>query len=289
MAFGIFQIAAHHDIAAEHHFADGLAVGRHRLHGFGVQHRQLFQRGIAHALARLLGGAAGAVQRVPFLMPFIDHGGAIDFGQAIDMHHFKAGLRHRRQHAFGRRRGGGHEAHFLRKAFALGIRGVDQGAHHNGRAAQMGDAMFGQRIEDRARPHPAQADMGARHRRQRPGHAPAVAVEHRQGPQQHGMLDHGAGQRIAVAHQGGAAMVIDHALGIPGGAGGVIQGDGVPFVVGHRPGKIRIAGFQEFLVIDLSQPRAALRKFRVVIIDHQRLLLQQLQRRRPRWRKIPGR
>ena len=59
----------------------------------------------------------------------------------------------------------------------------------------MGDAMLGQRVEDRARPHPAQADMGARHHRQRPGKAPAVAVEHRQGPQQTGMLDHVAGQR----------------------------------------------------------------------------------------------
>ena len=36
--------------------------------------------------------------------------------------------------------------------------------------------------------------------------------------------------------------------------------------------------FQEFLIVDLAQPRAGLRKFRIVIIDHQRLFLQQRQR-----------
>ena len=120
--------------------------------------------------------------------------------------------------------------------------------------------------------------MGARHRRQRPGHAPAVAVKHRQRPQQHRMLHHRAGQGIAVTHQRRAAMMIDHALGIAGGARRIVERDGVPLVGGHLPGKFRIAAFEKFLVVDLAQPLPALRKFRVVIVDHQRLFLQQRQR-----------
>ena len=54
----------------------------------------------------------------------------------------------------------------------------------------MGDAMLRQRLIDRARPHPTQADMGARHHRQGPGKAPAIAMEHGQRPQQHGMARH---------------------------------------------------------------------------------------------------
>ncbi len=101
------------------------------------------------------------------------------------------------------------------------------------------------------------------------------------------MIDHGAGQCVAVAHQRRTAMVIDHALGIAGGARGVIQRDGVPFVGRHPPGEFGITVFEKFLVIDLAKPRPALRKFRIVIIDHQRLLLQQRQGARNGGGKLP--
>ncbi len=51
-------------------------------------------------------------------------------------------------------------------------------------------------------------------------------------------------------------MVIDHALGIAGGAGGVEQRQRVPLVLRQAPGKIRIAAGEEGLVIRLAEPFA---------------------------------
>ena len=70
-----------------------------------------------------------------------------------------------------------------------------------------------------------------------------------------------------------AAVVIDHALGIAGGARSVIERDGVPFVVRHRPGVVGIALRDELLVFDGAQPLARAGVFRVVVVDHQRLRL----------------
>ena len=46
---------------------------------------------------------------------------------------------------------------------------------------------------------------------------------------------------LADRHQVGAAMMIDDALGVAGGARGVVERDRVPFVVRHQPGEFRIA------------------------------------------------
>ena len=65
----------------------------------------------------------------------------------------------------------------------------------------------------------------------RPSVSPAVAMEHRQGPQ----IDRAAVEperdRIADRIQKSAAMVIDDALGIAGRAGGVVERDRLPFIV----------------------------------------------------------
>ena len=50
----VLEIALHHDVAAEHDLAEGLAVGRHGLHGLGVDHVEGFEHRIAHALPGLL-------------------------------------------------------------------------------------------------------------------------------------------------------------------------------------------------------------------------------------------
>ena len=55
------------------------------------------------------------------------------------------------------------------------------------------------------------------------------------------MPPHAAGERVRVAHQRRAAMMVDDALRIAGRAGRVVQADRIPFVVGHAPGEIRIA------------------------------------------------
>ena len=78
-------------------------------------------------------------------------------------------------------------------------------------------------------------------------------------------------------------MVVDDALRIAGRARGVVERDRVPFVVGHRPGEIRIAAGDEVFVVERADP-LALRVGRVgrivgiVIVDHQRLRLRQRQR-----------
>ncbi len=138
--------------------------------------------------------------------------------------------------------------------------------------------VIGQRIVDRLGAHPAQTDMRAGHHRQRPREAPAVAMEHRQGPQIHRMARHVGGENVAVAHQCRAAMVEHHALRIAGGAAGVIERDRIPFVVRHAPFELRIAAGDEVLVFDVAQHFARLRKFQIVVIDHQRLRFREPQR-----------
>ena len=51
-------------------------------------------------------------------------------------------------------------------------------------------------------------------------------------------------------------MMIDDAFGIAGGAGRVIERDGVPLVGRHQPGEIRIAVAQKLLVIEIAEPFA---------------------------------
>ena len=75
-----------------------------------------------------------------------------------------------------------------------------------------------------------------------------------------------------------AAVVIDHALRIAGGAGGVVEADGVPLVVRHVPGVVGIAAGDELLVFDLAQPLAGAGIFRIVVVDHQRLGLAERER-----------
>ena len=71
--------------------------------------------------------------------------------------------------------------------------------------------------------------------------------------------------------------MIDDTLGIAGRAGGVVESNGIPFVVRAPPGKARIAAGHEIVVLDAAQPVAALRKFPVVVVDDERLHLCQRQ------------
>ena len=107
----VLEIALHHDIAAEHHLAHRLAVGRHGLHRFGVEHVERLERVIAHALARLEMRLGLCVERVPLLLPVVDDGRAVDLGQPVEMRDLEACLAHRLEDRRGRRRGGGEEAH----------------------------------------------------------------------------------------------------------------------------------------------------------------------------------
>ena len=91
----------------------------------------------------------------------------------------------------------------------------------------------------RARLDLAQADVRAGCRRDGPGVGPARAVEHRQRPQVAALVVELEGERVGERAQIGAAVAVDRALGIAGGARGVEQADRVPFVLGARIRRIR--------------------------------------------------
>ncbi len=285
----VLEVALHHDIAAHHDLAERGAVARDGLHRFGIEHVEPFERRVAHALPRLQHGLLGGGQGVPVAVPVVDHGGAVALGEPVEMRHLEAGLLHAGEHGLGRRGGGGEEGHRLREVAALLGGRVEQGRHHDRRAAEMGDAMVGERVVHRLRAHLSQADMGAGDERDRPGEAPAVAVEHRQRPEIDRMAAHLPGEDVRGRQQIGAAVVIDHALGVAGRAGGVVQRDRIPLVGGHDPGEIRIAARDERLVFDAAKPLAGPVIDGVVIVDDERLRLAQRQRLPDRLRELPVR
>ena len=131
----------------------------------------------------------------------------------------------------------------------------------------MGHPVLGDRAVDGLRLHPAQTDMGARQRGDRPGKAPAVAVKHRQGPEidrvRRDRLRHQVSERVEI----GAAVVIDDALRIARRTRGVVERDRVPLVLRRPPVEPGIAGRDEVLVLDIADEVAAAGR-RIVDIDH---------------------
>ena len=67
----VLQVALHHQVAAEHDLAHGLAVGGHRLHGHRVEHGDRLLHVVAHALAAVALGAA--VDRRAFPLGVLAH------------------------------------------------------------------------------------------------------------------------------------------------------------------------------------------------------------------------
>ena len=67
-------------------------------------------------------------------------------------------------------------------------------------------------------------------RRDGPSLTPAVAMKQRQGPQIAAVTGQPQRQHIAHRVQVSAAMGIDHALGLAGGAGGIVQRDGLRLI-----------------------------------------------------------
>src|SRR5690606_7924478 len=114
---------------------------------------------------------------------------------------------------------------------------VDQPVGLVGCAPDVGDLPVVAQVEDLLRVDPAQAHVHTGDGGDCPGVAPAVAVEHRQGPQVDRVLTHVPGHLVTHGVEEGTAVVIDHTLGVAGGAGGVVEADGVPLVIRQLPGK----------------------------------------------------
>jgi hypothetical protein len=72
---------------------------------------------------------------------------------------------------------------------------------------------------------------------------------------------------VAERVQVGAAVVVDHALGVSGGARGVVERDRPPFVGRRRPGVIRVALGQQRLVVERAQALAAALSGGLGIVD----------------------
>ena len=139
-------------------------------------------------------------------------------------------------------------------------------------------SFVGDRVVDRLRVHPAKAHPGARNRREGPGEAPAVAVEHRQGPEVDGMVGHVPRDRVGHRVEVRAAVAVDHPLGIAGGAGGVVERKRVPFIVRRPPRELRIAARKERLVLDVPDEVPA-RRVGIVHVDDERPAFDLLERR----------
>ena len=266
----VLEIALHDDIAAEHDLAERPAVGGRLLHRGGVHHRQIFERVIAHALADAFGQSFLVRKLVPGGVPFIQRRGAVSLGQPVEVGQLETRFVHLGEHGGGRGRGGVVESDAMAEVAPLLGRRVEERRHDERRAGKMGHAVIGDGVVYRLRPHRAEAHMRAGDEAQRPGEAPAVAVEHRQRPQIYGMLAHAGRDGVGVAHQRRAAMVIDHAFGIAGRAARVVQRDRVPFVRGHGPGKLRVTVGDEGLVVEIAEAFALDATLQVAIVDEER-------------------
>ena len=128
---------------------------------------------------------------------------------------------------------------------------------------------------DGGRIDPAQADVGAAQGRDGPGEAPAIAVEHGQGPEIDRMVRHvpadGVGDRVQIS----APVMIDHALGVARGAGGIVEGDRLPFVLGQVPLEILVPFGHQAFVIGFAQGDVLMVGFGIDDVDDQDIAVDQ--------------
>src|SRR3984885_5020822 len=95
----------------------------------------------------------------------------------------------------------------------------------------MRDTVLFDQLKDLCRVALAQADVDPGRSRDGPRKAPAVAMEHRQGPEIDRMLAEIAGENVADGIKVSAAVVGDDAFRVACRARGVAERDGVPFVL----------------------------------------------------------
>src|SRR5690606_30320610 len=215
---GVFQVALHHGVAAHEDFTDGLAVAGCRFHGFRIADHHAFQGRVAHALAGFYARPFIKAEFIPLIVPGTHGDRAVDLGQAVDVGALDAHFLHRADYLGRRRSAGDHGVHWMVDGCLGSRRHVDQCIEHDGRAAHVGDLLVADQGEDFLRIDTAQEHMHAGQRGHGPGVAPAVAVEHRQGPQVHRLLAHRPGHLVAEGVQVGAPVVVHHTLGVAGGA-----------------------------------------------------------------------
>src|SRR5690554_7544898 len=90
-------------------------------------------------------------------------------------------------------------------------RGIEQGIEYNCGTAHMSNLVVADQLKDFLRINTAQTHVGAGHGRDGPGKTPAVAVEHRQGPQVHRVHVHRPDRLVTQRVNIGTTMVVNHA------------------------------------------------------------------------------
>ena len=95
---------------------------------------------------------------------------------------------------------------------------MNEHVEHDWCATQVRDPMLDNRSKNRRRINAAQTDVSAGDCGHRPGIGPAVAMEHRQGPQIDRVVTEPKGDRVADRIQKSAAVVVDDAFWIARGS-----------------------------------------------------------------------
>ena len=138
---------------------------------------------------------------------------------------------------------------------------------HRRRRAQRADVLVPDQLEDDGRIHLAQADVGARGRRHRPGVGPAVSVEHGQRPQVRRAHRHRQVQQGADGIDGGVPVRDHDALGAGRRAAGVVDRDQVA-LADLRPGEAGLGGGHRRLVVEPARARVPIQGHVVLDTRH---------------------
>ena len=238
-------VAGEDAVAAHDHLADRLGVPRHVVHVLvddADEVRAVVRVPLARQQLRLLVD----VQLVPLRLPAAGHHRPVGLGQPVEVDRVQVELAHPlQQRRRGRRAAGGHRHVLLERMGALV---VDDAVVDRRRAAVVGDALGLEELPDPLRLDPAQADVRGAGGRHAPGEAPAVAVEHRQRPEVDRVVAQLGLERDAERAQVGAAMRVDRALGLAGGARRVVDRDRLVLAADRRLDRVGRAGGQELLV-----------------------------------------
>src|SRR5208337_2886835 len=173
----------------------------------------------------------------------------VGFGEAINVSDLDADFLSGANHRWWRRRGRRDHPQPGLEANAASRAVLGQGANHHRRATKMGDAFLLDKVHRTLGDDLRQADMAPAHRGYRPRETPAVAVEHGQRPEIDGAAGEAVLDDLTDSVHVTAAMGVHHALGIAGGAAGVVDGDDVVLANLMRHDR-RVTFAQELLVVD---------------------------------------
>src|SRR5215204_125211 len=254
---GLLEVALHHGVAARHELPEGLGVAGDVVHVVVHDPREVGYR-VGLSLAGELAGLVFDGKVVPLLVPAAHRAWAVSLGRPVEVDRAYVQVLELREKLRRRRRapdGGGDLPVDPARLLV-----VDEPDLDGRRRAVVGHPLGLDEVPDPGGVHLAQAHVRPRNRRDAPGKAPAVAVEHRQDPEIHRTLVHLRRQRDAQGVQISAPVAVHRPLGFPGRPRRVVYADCLFFVLEHAGqgfgravGKVvlvRVAGFPGVVYAD---------------------------------------